>query len=163
MIVRARWTSLAALAALSIGCSASRRPEMIADLVLTDGAVVTEDPRHPEAQAVAVRGGSIVAVGTADPPGGKIERDGRGEPTGVFVDNAQGLIEKARPEPSREQIKDWLGLSLQRLVEAGLTEIHDASVDPEDVDAYRELADAGRLPLRIYLMWNGIGKSRIEP
>src|SRR5438034_5329698 len=290
MIVRARWTSLAALAALSIGCSASRRPEMIADLVLTDGAVVTEDPRHPEAQAVAVRGGSIVAVGTsdeitalagpatrridlrgamvvpgltdshghvrslgeelanldlhgiaspeeiarlvrerdktlpagawvtghgwdqnlwpgkkfpdhrllsraapdrpvwlsrvdghaswanlkamqvagvtrgtADPPGGKIERDGRGEPTGVFVDNAQGLIEKARQEPSREQIKDWLGLSLQRLVEAGLTEIHDASVDPEDVDAYRELADAGQLPLRVYLMWNGIGKSQIEP
>jgi len=50
-----------------------------------------------------------------------------------------------------------------RTAEAGLTEIHDAAVDPGDVDAYRELADAGQLPLRVYLMWNGIGKSQIEP
>jgi predicted amidohydrolase YtcJ len=290
MIVDVRWTSLAALAALSIACGAPRPPEMPADLILTNGAVVTEDPRHPEAQAVAVRGGSILAVGTsgeiaalagpatrridlrgalvvpgltdshghvrslgtelanldlhgiaspeeiarmvrerdatlpagawvtghgwdqnlwpgktfpdhrplsgaapgrpvwlsrvdghaswanlkamqvagvtrrtADPPGGKIIRDARGEPTGVFVDNAQDLVEKARPQATREQIKEWLSLALGRLAEAGLTEIHDASVDPEDVDAYRELADAGRLPLRVYLMWNGIGASRIEP
>src|SRR2546428_11395107 len=66
MIARVRWTTLAALALLTIACGAPRRPEMPADLILTNGAVVTEDPRHPEAQAVAVRGGSIVAVGASD-------------------------------------------------------------------------------------------------
>ncbi|OLD66639.1 MAG: hypothetical protein AUI52_03240 [Acidobacteria bacterium 13_1_40CM_2_68_10] len=100
---------------------------------------------------------------TPEPSGGKIERDARGDPTGVFVDNAQDLVKKARPAPTREQIKEWLRLSLQRLAAGGLTEIHDASVDPEDVDAYRELADEGNLPLRVYLMWNGIGKALIEP
>src|SRR2546425_7165984 len=92
---------------------------------------------------------------TPDPPGGRIVRGARGEPTGVFVDNAQDLVGRARPKPTREQIKDFLRLGLERCAAAGLTGIHDAAVDPEDVDAYRELAAAGRLPLRVYLMWNG--------
>jgi len=104
-----------------------------------------------------------VGRGTADPPGGRIERDTRGEPTGVFVDNAQDLVEKARPEATRGQIKGSLSLALRRLAEAGLTEIHDAGVGPEEVAAYREMADEGRLPLRVYLMWNGIGKANLDP
>ena len=47
---------------------------------------------------------------TPDPSGGRIERDARGEPSGVFVDNAQDLVDKARPVPGREQIKQWLRL-----------------------------------------------------
>ena len=97
-----------------------------------------------------------------DPAGGRIVRDARGDPTGVFVDNAQNLIEEARPDPTREQIKQSIVLALKRCAESGLTEIHDAGVDPVDVEAYRELADAGRLPLRVYLMWNGIGDVALE-
>jgi predicted amidohydrolase YtcJ len=93
---------------------------------------------------------------TPDPPGGVIERDARGEPTGVFVDNAQELIGAARPQPSRETIKESLRAALRRCAGAGLTEVHDASVSQEDFEAYRELADAGQLPLRVYLMWNGM-------
>jgi predicted amidohydrolase YtcJ len=100
---------------------------------------------------------------TPDPSGGKIVRDARGHPTGVFVDNAQDLTEKVRPDPTREQIKQSIVLALRRCAEAGLTEIHDASVGPEEVEAYRELADAGQLPLRVYLMWNGIGDVALEP
>src|SRR2546428_1115886 len=54
--------------ALVAGCS-DRGPEMSADLVLLGGAVVTEDPAHPEAEAVAVRGDSILAVGRNDEVG----------------------------------------------------------------------------------------------
>jgi len=100
---------------------------------------------------------------TPDPPGGRIVRDARGEPTGVFVDNAQDLVSAARPKATRDQIKESLRLGLERCAAAGLTEIHDAAVGPEVVDAYRDLADAGRLPLRVYLMWDGIGDARIEP
>src|SRR5256885_11563022 len=78
---RSRWTSLATwrerrwfftslcaigLASAISACAAPRPPEMAADLILTGGAVVTEDPRRPEAQAVAARGGAIVAVGTSE-------------------------------------------------------------------------------------------------
>jgi len=41
-----------------------RKPEP-ADLVLTNGKIVTMDPGRPEAEALAVRGGLIAAVGTA--------------------------------------------------------------------------------------------------
>src|SRR3989442_6829284 len=51
--------------ALVAGCS-DRGPEMSADLVLFGGAVVTEDPARPEAEAVAGRGDSILAVGRSD-------------------------------------------------------------------------------------------------
>ncbi len=36
------------------------------------------------------------------PRGGRIERDAAGEPTGVFVDNAQALIDRAIPPPTRD-------------------------------------------------------------
>ncbi|MFQ5877570.1 MAG: amidohydrolase [Acidobacteriota bacterium] len=99
---------------------------------------------------------------TPDPPGGTIERDERGEPTGVFIDNATDLIEAARPRPTREQIKSWIVSALRRCAAAGLTEIHDAGVSEEEAAAYRELADEGRLPLRAYLMWSGMNGEPLE-
>jgi predicted amidohydrolase YtcJ len=92
---------------------------------------------------------------TPDPAGGTIVRDAQGEPTGVFVDNAMGLVEAAEPRPSRDRIKSWIAAALKRCASAGLTEIHDASVSKEQLAAYRDLADEGALPLRVYLMWNG--------
>src|SRR5207247_4367326 len=116
----------------------------------------------PWATASALQTAAITRR-TPDPPGGRIVRDAHGEPTGVFVDNAQDLVSGARPRATRDQIKESLRLGLERCAAAGLTEIHDAAVGPEVVAAYRDLADAGRLPLRVYLMWDGIGDARIEP
>jgi predicted amidohydrolase YtcJ len=100
---------------------------------------------------------------TPDPEGGRVVRDARGEPTGVFVDNAMTLLERAQPKPDRAQIKAWIRLALERCAVAGLTEIHDAGVSPDQVAAYRELADEGALPLRVYLMWDGTTTDPIEP
>jgi predicted amidohydrolase YtcJ len=273
---------LALVAVSALGCASRHEPP--ADLILENGAVVTLDPSHPEARAVAVRGGSIVAVGgeesvrafagprtrridlhgamvlpglsdahghvrslgdrlssldlrgvtgvdevarrvreragdlpagawvtgggwdqnlwpgrtfpdhrpltaaapdrpvfltrvdghaawlnrkaleaagitraTKDPEGGTIDRDARGEPTGVLVDNAVDLARAAQPPPSRESIRASIGRALRRCAESGLTEVHDASVSEEVVEVYREMADAGELPLRVYLMWDGTG------
>jgi len=99
---------------------------------------------------------------TPDPSGGRIVRDAKGRPTGVFVDNAQDAIDEAQPDPTRAQIKESITRALRRCAESGLTEIHDAGVGPEEVAAYRELADAGELPLRVYLMWRGIGDVALE-
>jgi predicted amidohydrolase YtcJ len=57
MTFRAAWTFLLATAAAA---AAAEKP---ADLVLTGGPVITLDPAHPRATAVAVRDGRIVAVG----------------------------------------------------------------------------------------------------
>ena len=48
----------------------------------------------------------IAGVGktTPDPAGGRIVRDANGDPTGVFIDAAQGLIYDKVPAPSRDQL-----------------------------------------------------------
>jgi hypothetical protein len=99
---------------------------------------------------------------TQDPDGGSIVRDAKGEPTGVFIDNAMALVEAAQPKPTRAQTKDRIRLALQRCAAAGLTEIHDAGVSLEQAAAYRELADEGALPLRVYLMWDGTNPDPID-
>ena len=38
-----------------------------------------------------------ITAATPDPPGGRIERDASGRPTGVFVDNAENLINRVIP------------------------------------------------------------------
>jgi predicted amidohydrolase YtcJ len=48
------------------GCSGGSAVKPPADLVLTNGKVVTLDPAQPVAEAIAVRGPWIVAVGSAD-------------------------------------------------------------------------------------------------
>ncbi len=55
-------SALCAGAALASGCAAKVTP---AELVLTNGKLVTVDPALPQAEALAANGGKIVAVGTA--------------------------------------------------------------------------------------------------
>ena len=51
--------------AVLASCNSVTQPDSIADLVLTNGRVVTVDAEHPEAEAVAVMGDTIAAVGTS--------------------------------------------------------------------------------------------------
>jgi predicted amidohydrolase YtcJ len=59
-----RNTMLLATAALLAPCDAFAAQQRPADLVLLHGRIVTEDSTHPEAQALAVSGDTVVAVGT---------------------------------------------------------------------------------------------------
>ena len=54
---------LSVIVFFSLGCGPGLEP---ADLVLRDGKIVTVDDTNPEAQALAVRGDEIIAVGTND-------------------------------------------------------------------------------------------------
>ena len=64
-ICRRAWTlvSLASLAFLTFACAGKPKVEP-ATLVLNQGKIVTVDDQKPEAQALAARGDTIVAVGT---------------------------------------------------------------------------------------------------
>ncbi|MEE9293313.1 MAG: amidohydrolase, partial [Acidobacteriota bacterium] len=113
------------------------------------------------ANEAAMRAAGISAA-TADPSGGSIERDAGGEPTGVFVDNATSLIEDAIPEADRERIKTWIVTALDHCARVGLTGVHDAGITEEELAAFLELAEENRLPLRVYLMWSGMGGEDLE-
>ncbi|MDD5543720.1 MAG: amidohydrolase [Acidobacteriia bacterium] len=104
------------------------------------------------ANAAAMKLAGITAT-TKDPDGGKIVRDPKtGEPTGVFIDNAKSLVEKVIPPLTRDQIKRAATLAIQKCLQDGLTEVHDAGTSAEVIDVYKDLIDAGKFDFRIYAM-----------
>jgi predicted amidohydrolase YtcJ len=103
------------------------------------------------ANGAAMRAAGVTAS-TKDPEGGRIIRDANGNPTGVFVDAAQSLIDRAVPPPSFELRKRQVLAAAQTIAKNGLTEMHDAGADGETIRAVRELVDEKRFPIRIYIM-----------
>jgi predicted amidohydrolase YtcJ len=82
---------------------------------------------------------------TPDPPGGRIERDPDGSPTGTLHEWARDLV-AARIPPTSEATWRRAILEAQRhLLSLGVTSWQDAWVEPDVLAAYRALADAGDL------------------
>jgi predicted amidohydrolase YtcJ len=103
------------------------------------------------ANSAAMKAAGVNAA-TKDPEGGRIVRDANGNPTGVFIDNAQGLIERVTKAPSYELRKQRILKAAQAIAANGLTEMHDAGADEATIRAVRELVDEGKFPIRVYLM-----------
>jgi len=89
---------------------------------------------------------------TQDPPGGKIERDASGRPTGVLVDGAMDLVNKVVPLPTPIEARATLDVALASLTKVGLTSVHDAGIKVAQDDLYRDYADHGKLTTRVYAM-----------
>lgn len=103
------------------------------------------------ANALAMRMAGVTAA-TKDPDGGRILRDVAGNPTGVFIDAAMDLVERAIPQPSQEQRKVRVLASANAIAANGLTEMHDAGMDGPTIRAVQELIDEKRFPIRVYAM-----------
>jgi hypothetical protein len=97
---------------------------------------------------------------TADPAGGRILRDAKGEPTGVLVDNAMDLMVAVLPPPTDEQLEARLSAALERCAQVGLTGVHDAGMDLRTFRRLQMWDMAGRLPVRVYAMADGQGGDR---
>ena len=94
---------------------------------------------------------------TADPPGGRIERDGAGNPSGVLVDKAMELVNRVVPQPTDAERRAALTAALAHMNLVGLTGVGDAGVDARRLAIYREFADRGLLSVRVYAMILGTG------
>jgi hypothetical protein len=90
---------------------------------------------------------------TPTPQGGKIIRDSTGEPTGLFVDNAQGLL--GAPERTDSERRRALDLAMDECLEKGVTSLTDAGATEETLALYRDFAETGRLRTRVYAMVSG--------
>ncbi|HKS16858.1 MAG TPA: amidohydrolase, partial [Planctomycetota bacterium] len=87
---------------------------------------------------------------TPDPPGGDILRDANGDATGIFVDNATDLFKRAIPP--RAVPPETAAMDAQEAcLKVGLTGVHDMGVSTHEVDAYKALAESGKLKIRLYL------------
>ena len=96
-----------------------------------------------------------VSATTPEPAGGRILRGEKNTPSGVLVDAAQGLVGAKIPPASREVRKRWLLAGLEAAAAAGLTSVHDAGVDLDEVALYKELLAEKSLPIRVYVMLRG--------
>ena len=86
--------------------------------------------------------------GQWQPEGGRILRDGA-RASGVLVDEAMGLVQRAVPAPTEALREEALRRALAAAVANGLTGVHDMGVSRENLALMRRFADEGRLPLRI--------------
>ena len=89
---------------------------------------------------------------TRDPAGGRVLRDAAGNPTGVFVDNAEMLVARAVPAPTDADLEAAILAAVADLNRWGLTGIDDPGVRRQAIGVYERLAREGRLTLRDYLM-----------
>ena len=100
---------------------------------------------------------------TPDPPGGTIIKDADGHPTGALRETAQRLVARARDralaDRTEEEIRAELELQLELAAEEslrkGVTSFQDAGSSFALIDFFREMAEAGRLPIRLYVMVRG--------
>ena len=106
------------------------------------------------ANSAAMREANVTAASQA-PAGGRIERPGR-NPSGIFVDAAQSLVEHAIP-PALPLTRDRaLARAQEILLSNGLTAVADMGTSAEDWAVMRRAGDAGTLNLRILSYASGI-------
>jgi predicted amidohydrolase YtcJ len=84
-----------------------------------------------------------------DVSGGTIVRDEAGEPTGIFKDNAMGLIGSAMPDPTRELKDRALDAAMKYVNQQGVTSVHHVG-SWDHLDTFTRGWKAGRLTARIY-------------
>ena len=95
-----------------------------------------------------------VSAAAKDPEGGTIVRDARGEPAGVFKDNAMDLVSRAIPEDTLEQTIAKAQAALKHAASVGVTSIQDMTASPRELRAYQALHERGALTARIYSIQN---------
>jgi predicted amidohydrolase YtcJ len=93
-----------------------------------------------------------VSKSTPDPAGGRIVRDTQGNPTGVFVDNAQALIYDKVPDPTHQQLVRAARAAIAECNRWGLTTVAEPGTDDERLAAHVELIEAGNYSIRNYAM-----------
>ena len=101
-----------------------------------------------------------VGPDTPDPEGGEVLRDAGGRPIGVFVENAESVIDVAYgawlaglgEEARRERRREELILANEEAVRHGITTVHDAGASPQEIDAYRRAIADGDVTVRLWVM-----------
>jgi len=109
------------------------------------------DGHEALANAAAMKA-AAVTKDTPTPSGGEILRDAKtGEPTGIFKDQAMGLIGQAIPDPAPEQRDSAVARALAYAASLGVTATANMSASWSDLASYRRIERAGKMTMRVYL------------
>jgi len=95
-----------------------------------------------------------ITKATPDPPNGTIVHDpATGEPTGALKESAADLVAKILPKTTRAEKLDALRAGMKWANEHGLTRVHSAGQDFEDLALFDELRRRGEQTLRFYIAY----------
>jgi predicted amidohydrolase YtcJ len=97
---------------------------------------------------------------TKDPPGGTIDRDASGNPTGVLKERATGLVARGGGgDGGGGRGGDRMRENVLRIIagfnKEGMTGAKDLNVSQAKWDLYKQLLDEGKLDVRVAALWRG--------
>lgn len=126
------------------------------DAVVSDRPVwlVRVDGHAGWANSAAMKAAGVTAK-SVSPPGGRIEKAGV-NPSGVFVDQARQLVEKAVPEPNQRDRNTAFLKAQDMLLSSGVTAAADMGTTIDDWFVYRRMGDIGQLRVRIISYGMGV-------
>ena len=101
-----------------------------------------------------------ITKATPNPFGGDILKDGTGNPIGVFRETAQGLLsraertarEKMTPQQRDAEARRVVQLAADECLSKGITTFHDAGEPFSTIDLFKQIAQEGKLGIRLYVM-----------
>jgi hypothetical protein len=107
------------------------------------------------ANSLALKMAHITSA-TADPAASTIDRDARGNPTGVLKESAaMELVTNLIPPITLEQMRQGI-LHIQDVLHSeGMTAVKDPDIYQLHWDAYKALFDEGKLKERVCVLWYG--------
>ncbi|MGE0129417.1 MAG: amidohydrolase [Blastocatellales bacterium] len=95
---------------------------------------------------------------TENPFGGEIMKDKKtGEPNGMLLDRAQGLIARHIPASTKADLEQAMILADKRSLSLGWTQIQDAGVSWEQIETMKKLLGEQKLKIRLYEAIRGPG------
>lgn len=119
--------------------------------------LVRADGHGAVANSAALRIAGITRD-TASPFGGEVMKDKQtGEPTGMLLDRAQGLVTRHIPRGDGEETERAILLGIKRSVELGWCQIQNAGSSWAEVELLKKLYGEGKIKLRIYEAIRGPG------
>lgn len=87
--------------------------------------------------------------------GGEIITDELGNPTGIFNERAQSLIDQYIPSTTDERNAEALELAMAACARNGITSFHDAGASRRAVELFQKFRREGKMKTRLYVMLMG--------
>ena len=106
------------------------------------------------ANSLALEMAGITAE-TPDPPGGTIDRDADGNPTGVLKESAQGLVSRLIPGIGPDGQREGIRALADAFNAECMTGGKDPGIGAATWNAYRDVLADGDLSVRIFALWRG--------
>ena len=98
------------------------------------------------------------AGGDLDAPGGVVERDARGDPTGVLRENAAWRFRDRHATPTMDEMLEACRTGLRIAATRGVTAIHDKDGWMGSLELFQRLRETGDMTMRV---WQSIPAERL--